>query len=214
MGRRMRGEGSVYERKDGYWVAQYKGRYRYAKTKQEAKRKLLELLKAGDVLQQPNSITVAAFMDRWLAFAEQNLKPPMVKRYRETIKIYIKPNLGNTKLHKLDALTIQQMYSNMLRSGLSPATVNLVHSVVSSAFTRAVKWGVLQHNVIENVDAPRIQRKEVEVHPARSTCIALSSHRGSFRGVVYPCLEYRDAWWGDTRLGVLVGSTSILRQGH
>jgi integrase len=163
MGRRMRGEGSVYERKDGYWVAQYKGRYRYAKTKQEAKRKLLELLKAGDVLQQPNSITVAAFMDRWLAFAEQNLKPPMVKRYRETIKIYIKPNLGNTKLHKLDALTIQQMYSNMLRSGLSPATVNLVHSVVSSAFTRAVKWGVLQHNVIENVDAPRIQRKEVEV---------------------------------------------------
>jgi hypothetical protein len=123
MARRMRGEGSVYERKDSYWVAQYKERYRYAKTKQEAKRKLLELLKAGDVLHQPNGITVAAFMDRWLAFAEQNLKPPTVKRYREAIKIYIKPNLGNTKLHKLDALTIQQMYSNMLCSGCNTTSL-------------------------------------------------------------------------------------------
>jgi hypothetical protein len=113
MARRMRGEGSVYERKDSYWVAQYKERYRYAKTKQ----------KAGDVLHQPNGITVAPFMDRWLAFAEQNLKPPTVKRYREAIKIYIKPNLGNTKLHKLDALTIQQMYSNMLCSGCNTTSL-------------------------------------------------------------------------------------------
>ncbi len=60
MARRMKGAGSVYERKDGYWVAQYKGQYRYTKTKKEAKRKLLELLKAGEVLQQPHGTTVAA----------------------------------------------------------------------------------------------------------------------------------------------------------
>lgn len=42
MVRRMKGAGSVYERKDGYWTAQYQGQYRYAKTEKEAKKKLLD----------------------------------------------------------------------------------------------------------------------------------------------------------------------------
>jgi hypothetical protein len=92
----MRGEGSVYERKDGYWVAQYKGRYRYAKTKKEAKRKLLELLKEGEV-HKPHGTTVAAFMDRWIEFAQQDLKPATIKRYREAVEIYVKPSLARDR---------------------------------------------------------------------------------------------------------------------
>jgi hypothetical protein len=91
MARRMKGAGSVYERKDGYWVAQYKGQYRYAKTEREAKKKLLELIKAGETRKPCSKTTVAAFMDRWITFAEQNLKPATVKRYREAIEIHIKP---------------------------------------------------------------------------------------------------------------------------
>jgi integrase len=175
----MRGEGSVYERKDGYWVAQYKGQYRYAKTKKDAKKKLLDLLSAGEVLQQPNRTTVASFMDRfmdrWIAFAERNLKLPTVKRYREALEIYVKPNLGTMKIQKVDALTVQQMYSNMLRSGLSPATIKLVHCVLSSAFKRAVKWGMLQHNILENVESPKIFRKEVEVFTPEEVQALLSA---------------------------------------
>jgi hypothetical protein len=55
------------------------------------------------------------------------------------------------------------MYAQMQRKGLSPATVNLVHSVPSSSFKRGVNWGVLHHSIIENVEAPRIVREEVEV---------------------------------------------------
>jgi integrase len=163
MGRRSRGDGSIYKRKsDGLYVAQYKGRYRYSKDKATAKAKLLKLMTSAEEVV-PENITTAAFMDRWMTFAEQNLKPATVKRYREAIKIYIKPNLGDKKLHKVDALTVQQMYSQMLTDGLSPATVNLVHSVLSSAFKRAIKWDLLGTNVITNVDAPRIARAEVEI---------------------------------------------------
>jgi integrase len=171
----MKGAGSVYERKDGYWVAQYKGQYRYAKTEKEAKKQLLELIKAGEVHKPDSKTTLAAFMDRWIAFAEQNLKPATIKRYREAIEIHIKPSLGNMKLHKLDAISVQEMYSEMQQEGLSPATVNLVHSVLSSAFKRAVKWGVLQHNVIENVEAPRIVREEVEVFTPEEVRALLSA---------------------------------------
>jgi hypothetical protein len=33
VGRRNAGEGSLYQRKDGSWVAQSKGKYKYAKDK-------------------------------------------------------------------------------------------------------------------------------------------------------------------------------------
>jgi site-specific recombinase XerD len=171
MTRRIRGEGSVYQRKDGYWVAQYKGRYCYAKTKKEAKKKLLKLIKAGETHQPASHISVAVFMDRWLTFAEQNLKPATIKRFTEAIKIYIEPNLGDKKLLKLNAITVQDMYASMRRDGLSPATVNLVHSVLSSAFKRAIKWGVLNHNIMENVEAPTIVRDEVEVFTIAETSI-------------------------------------------
>lgn len=60
---------------------------------------------------------------------------------------------------------VQELYAAMLRDGLSPATVNLVHSVLSSAYKRAVKWRLAQHNVIRDVDAPRIESKEDEFTP-------------------------------------------------
>jgi integrase len=129
MTRRIRGEGSVYQRKDGYWVAQYKGQYRYAKTTKDAKRKLLELIKAGEIHKPDSKITVSAFMDRWLAFAEQNLKPATIKRYRKAIEIYVKPSLGDTKLHKPDAITVQDMYAQMHRKGLS-----LLRSILYTAY--------------------------------------------------------------------------------
>ncbi len=44
MARRDSGTGSVYQREDGSWVAQFNGIYHYVKTKQEAKRKLKQLL--------------------------------------------------------------------------------------------------------------------------------------------------------------------------
>jgi integrase len=185
MARRIRGEGSVYQRKDGYHVAQYKGQYRYAKTQKDAKKKLLELIKAGEVHKPDSKTTVAAYMDRWIAFAEQNLKLATIKRYKEAIEIHIKPNLGDRKLHKQDAISVQDMYAQMQQSGLSAATVNLVHSVLSSALKRAVKWGVLHHNTIENVEAPGIHRTEVEVFTAQEVQALLSAASGDRLQALY-----------------------------
>ncbi len=40
MGRRPKGEGSIYQRADGYFVGKYQGKTVYGKTKTEAKDKL------------------------------------------------------------------------------------------------------------------------------------------------------------------------------
>jgi integrase len=160
VGRRSPGDGSVYQRKDGYWVAQYGGKYRYSKDKGAAKKKLLKLMTAAEEVQ-PETITVETHLNRWIEYTKPNLKPRTIKRYKEAIDVHLKPAFGKQKLHKLDALDIQDFYSRKLEEGLSPSTIGLIHSVLSSALKRAVRWKLIKHNVCKDVDTPRIQREEV-----------------------------------------------------
>jgi site-specific recombinase XerC len=68
----MATEGSVYQRKDGRWVAQYrdakdKVRYLYRKTKAEAKKALREALQDRDEGFVPaDKLTVGLYLDEWM----------------------------------------------------------------------------------------------------------------------------------------------------
>jgi integrase len=70
--RRAKGDGSVYQRKDGRYVAEYDDangnrRYMSGKSKAAVKAKLRKALadkEAGIALAE--SLSVGAFMDRWL----------------------------------------------------------------------------------------------------------------------------------------------------
>jgi integrase len=117
MRRRARGEGSVYKRRDGSWVAQFNGTYRYAKTEHEARAKLYKML-AGAEESKPENITVAKHLDDYMRAAEANLKPRTVKRYREAIEAHLKPSLGNCKLHILDAQTIEVLKCSSVSRGI------------------------------------------------------------------------------------------------
>ena len=79
MRRRSPGEGSLYQRNDGLWVAQFQGTYRYAKDKKTAQSKLLGLMTHAEEVK-PQNITVGTFMDQWFDFDKPNLKPSTIKR--------------------------------------------------------------------------------------------------------------------------------------
>lgn len=89
MGRRGRGDGSVYQRKDGSWVAQFQGKYRYGQTEDAAKQKLYKML-TGAEESKPKTITAGKPLDEYISAAAVNLKPRTVKRYREAIEIHLK----------------------------------------------------------------------------------------------------------------------------
>jgi integrase len=162
MGRRGRGDGSVYQRKDGSWVAQFQGKYRYGQTEDAAKQKLYKML-TGAEESKPKTITVAKLLDEYITAATPNLKPRTVKRYREAINLHLKPSLGKVKIHALDALAIEGIYSRKLADGVSPSTIQLVNAVLSSSLKRAVRLKLVQHNPCKDVELPRIEREEVEV---------------------------------------------------
>ncbi len=162
MGRRGRGDGSVYQRKDGSWVAQFQGKYRYAQTEDAAKQKLYKMLTNTEE-SKPKTITVAKLLDEYILAASPNLKPRTVKRYREAIEVHIKPALGKTKLHELDAMKIEDVYARKLGQGIGPSTVHLIHAVLSSSLKRGVRLKLVQHNVCKDVQTPKMDTKEVEV---------------------------------------------------
>jgi len=98
-----------------------------------------------------------------MTFAAQNLKPASVKRYRETIKIYIEPALGGELVSTLSAYKVQEQYSKWLASGISPQTVYRCHTVLSGAFKRAARWQLVPHNIIRDVEPPHVPQTEVMV---------------------------------------------------
>jgi integrase len=195
MGRRESGTGSVYQRKDGSWTAQYKGTYRYAKTEKEARRKLSKLLKQADEIK-PSNITVGTALDEYLLAARQNLKPRTITSYTHVIEAHLKPTLAKQKLHKLTALEIERLYAQKLLH-LSPATIQIIHAVLSSSCKRALRLGLVQTNVCRDVERPKIQRLEVEIFTPSEVAAILSAAK-------YDPLE---AWW-------VLALTGGLRQGE
>jgi integrase len=160
--KRDKGTGSVYQRSNGYWVAQYCGQYRYAKTKTEAKAKLRQMLKQADSLK-PSKITVSTALNQYMDAVRRDLKPRTYTRYQGAITTHLLPAFGNQKLHKLTALEIEHLYSTMLGDGLSPSTVRVTHTVLGSAIRRAVRLNLMQTNVANDVQLPRLNTAEIEI---------------------------------------------------
>jgi len=78
---REKGTGSAYQRKDGLWVAQFEGKYRYARPEKDVRRKLRLLLQQTDTAVKPTNLTVVTALDEYLVSARQSLRPRTVTRY-------------------------------------------------------------------------------------------------------------------------------------
>jgi integrase len=75
--RRGNNEGSIYRRKDGYWVGQYgvqtaqksKTRYIYGKRREEVREKLTKAIadRDGGFIFDDENMSVGEYMNRWLS---------------------------------------------------------------------------------------------------------------------------------------------------
>lgn len=178
MQRRTSGEGSLYYRADkGLWVAQHAGVYRYSKDEDKAREKLDKLLRGDNEAEQ--NTTVSNLLDQWLGFAAPNLKTATIKRYKEVIRLHIKPAIGRRKLSSLTAYDVQRQYSDWLSQGISPNTIYACHTVLSGAFGRAAKWQLISTNIIRDVDTPKLPHTEIEVFEDWEAQAILSAAKGT-----------------------------------
>ena len=117
-------------------------------------------------------ITFEDFIEKWLKnYAESELAPKTLHRYRELLDSRIIPALGHIKLNKLQPTHLTGFYANLredgIRSdgkpgGLSERTILHHHRLISSILTCAVQWQFLLSNPALRLKAPKVEKKEAK----------------------------------------------------
>ena len=170
----MRGDGSIYQRKDGLWIGSLnlpkhgKDRRRKtvsAKTKSAVIVKLREerkkLEQAGDI--PTSSQTLETWLTYWLEkVAPKRNRPNTVDDYRSKLTNHVIPIIGKTRLDKLTPTAIRRVHDAMLDNGLSSTYALNTHRALSKALTDAVRDGRIITNVATRVDAPKQSHVELE----------------------------------------------------
>ncbi len=172
MGRRRRGDGTVYKRKEGRYEAAcwvntplgIKRVRRYAPTRNAAEAILVEMRKQNEngIKAASREEKLGAYMDYWLLVVKPTIRRGTLSGYETIIRIYLKPGLGNKSLAKLSSQDVQAFIDNQIRIGQSPRTIQKIRIVLSAVLKRAMKEDRISRNVAREVDIPMYRPKEVE----------------------------------------------------
>lgn len=166
--KRSQGEGSIFKRKDGLWVAQMtvQGRHvtKYSKSQSECRewlRKIQIQVEDGLTFSAAQTI-VAVFLNEWLIINSTSVRPKTSDQYKQIVKQHIIPDLGMIKLKDLNPRQIQALYSKKMLGGTSARTVILIHAVLRRALNHALKLGMIGRNPALAVIRPKFKRKEMK----------------------------------------------------
>ncbi|MGB9780602.1 tyrosine-type recombinase/integrase [Caldanaerobacter sp.] len=124
----------------------------------------------GNTFIEPSRLTFKAFVEKWLKeYAEDNLAPKTLHRYKEMLEKRIIPALGHLKLNKIKPVHILE-FLNMLKEdgarldgkegGLSPQTIKHHYRLIHAIFEDAVKWQLISSNPASNIEPPKVPKKE------------------------------------------------------
>jgi integrase len=171
--KRGNGEGSITKRKDGRWMARYtvhtakgpKRKHIYSRTRQEVAEKLSKAVsdRVGGVVFDGDNETLGAYLQRWIdEVVRGTVKQSTLENYAYIARLHIIPELGRVRLKALKSRDVRRHYREKLDAGLSPRTVQIIHTVLRKALQQAVRDDVLPRNVCDAVTAPRQTKKEMQ----------------------------------------------------
>jgi integrase len=110
-------------------------------------------------LQSDAKQTLHRYLTAWLENKRNSISYSTIVSYSRCIRL-ISSQIGAVPIRSLSSPAIQQCYTDLLRSGQGLRSVELCHSVMRAALRQAVRLGIIGHNPIEGVDAPRSRPTE------------------------------------------------------
>jgi len=188
--KRNAGEGSIFQRSDGRWCAQFDlgwqnsrriRKYIYGATAQEVRDALLKVRHdhAAGLPIMVERQTIAQFLERWLEDAVRpSVRPLTHEQYRQHVKLYLAPLLGHHLVDKLAPQHVRRFMRQKLQDGLSPRTVQLSLVILRKALGQAVRDGLIGRNVAALVDPPRWSRPEVKPWEPAEADVFLDAIKG------------------------------------
>ena len=176
--RRANGEGSIYQRKDGKWCAQYidclgKKRYLYGKTQQAVRKKLQEAIRQNDagISLEPKRITFSAWVKEWLdVYQKPVLKESTYVGNLVHWRVHIEPYFNKIQLKDIRAEQIQRFVnekSEKRRDGkpgaYSPSMVQLIYGLITGSLKKAVSLGYIPRNPAEGINVKPREHKDKRI---------------------------------------------------
>jgi integrase len=126
-------------------------------------------------LRGPSNVTIAEAFDAWEKGVHEgsirnrsgdHYKPSVIRGYSQSIRLYIKPELGSRKLSSLSRVDVQDFADRLLATGLDPSTVKNTLKPLRVIYRRA------------------LARSEVAINP--TTCLELPACRGRRQRIADP----------------------------
>ena len=162
--KRRNGEGTVYQRRDGRWVASAriagKRVSRYARTEREAFRTLEQLLGPENADAVPRTasatLTLSEWVDQWLLLKSPDLRPSTCLTYRRTL-VYPLQTLGSVPLDRLTPLTLTQAFAAARANSGTRRQLHLAHGYLKACLQQAVDFDLIAKNPMDRVPKPRYQ---------------------------------------------------------
>lgn len=171
----MRHRGTIQSRSPGsFWIRYSLGRDRVTGkrrwatatvrgSRKDAERELTRRLRTVDTGEHvdPQRMTVADWLNLWLASTKIEVSPKSHERYAEIVRCYLVPGIGGLALQRLTPSDIQRAYNSFTRKP-SPRTRRHIHRILKSALTRAVEQQALARNPADVVKRlPKVERKPI-----------------------------------------------------
>lgn len=113
-------------------------------------------------------ITLKEFSDRWIAeYANVNLQPGTVTKYRQELNDKILPALGHLKLSELKPHRVNSFFASLAKAGArkdgkeggySKGSITKTRNVLSSILRTAAEWEIIDSNPCDKV---RLQAMDI-----------------------------------------------------
>jgi integrase len=104
-------------------------------------------------------MSVADWLNLWLASTKIEVSPKTHERYAEIVRCYLVPGIGGLALQRLAPSDIQRAYNSFTRKP-SPRTRRHIHRILRSALARAVEQQALARNPADALKRlPKVERK-------------------------------------------------------
>jgi integrase len=170
MSKRGNGEGSIFPRNDGRWVAEVDYGYRngkrhrksiYGATRKEVADQLKRVLRAQQLGMpaEPGRLTVEEWLTRWLESLPPATKPKTYTAYEYHVRIHLIPAFGKRPLAKLEPQEVREFMQSKTRAGLAPKSIRHFRNTLRAALNVAMRDGLVARNVAALVKPPRVPKR-------------------------------------------------------
>ncbi|MBN2879622.1 MAG: site-specific integrase [Clostridia bacterium] len=199
-----------------------------SKNEATAYKHTIESDKAKDEFITPKDMTVYEMFTKWISvYKNTHWQHSQYMNVLGIVNNYINPNIGDKQIQELKPYDIENFYDTLRKTKirnpskkaiennnvrcLSPKSISYVHSVMKTAFSKAVEWQWLKYSpvickppkvrqkqkTIWTADMVRIALDNIDdslLHLGLHLCFVCSLRPGEALGLTWDCVNFEEGY--------------------